>query len=54
MKWRGVEVIGVSGGKMAPCERGSIERQSKRILEGEVGGKRIREGVVQNPKELPR
>jgi hypothetical protein len=34
----------VSGGKMVGDERSGIERQSERILEGEVGGKQIQEG----------
>jgi hypothetical protein len=44
MKWRGVEVTGMSGEQMARGERGGIENKSSRIPEGEVGGKRIREG----------
>jgi hypothetical protein len=34
MKWRGVEVTGVSGGQMVHGERGGIERQYGRIQRG--------------------
>jgi hypothetical protein len=53
MKWRGVEVTGVSGGQLSHGERGGIERKSGRTPKGEVGGKHIREVGVSNPKESP-
>jgi hypothetical protein len=36
--------VEVNGGQMAGGEKGDIRRYSSRILEGGVGGKRIREG----------